>query len=75
MTYKELQDMLVDLRKEVANFCRGVMPTLDEVWSLEIALGIRCWNLFGKPGLGWDQDGFRLAIENTVKKEILKICE
>lgn len=72
MTYTELHNMVVALRNDVVRYCQETAPTLDEAWSLEIALSAKYWNKFGKPT--WNQGQFQLAIENTVRKEILKNC-
>lgn len=71
MKYSEFKKMLAAIKKEVAWYCSDGHVTLDEAWSLAIALGFRYWNMFGKPY--WNQGEFQHAVENTVQNEILRL--
>lgn len=72
MNYETLKAMGKALREDVANYCRGTLPTLDEAESLAYLLGAKYGNSFGK--CSKNLPDFEKFIRNSVKAEILRTC-
>lgn len=72
MTLKCFNDMMNFLREQVRRFCRGKMPTIDEVESLVVMLGGMAYNIYCKST--YNEEFFREAAARFIRNEMLRVC-